>query len=93
MTEHNNSLVSPGIRAVLSDDGGVLIDVNQGIMFSLNLIGSIIWKYLAEGLSPENIVDLISRECHVERDLVLTDMNDFVAALVRQGLLSPNVAA
>jgi hypothetical protein len=92
MTKHSNSLVSPGIRAVLSDDGGVLIDVNQGIMFSLNLIGSIIWKHLAEGLSPENIVDLISRECQVERDLVLTDMNDFVAALVRQGLLSPNVA-
>ena len=43
--------IAPGVREVASEDGAVLLDVEQGVCFSLNPVGLKIWDLLKKGCS------------------------------------------
>ena len=54
-------IIAPGVREVTSEDGGVLLEVEQGICFSLNPVGLRIWKLLKERRSVGQIVDALAQ--------------------------------
>lgn len=82
----------PHIRAVISDDGGVLLDLKRGRCLSLNPVGGQVWNALAqhsEGLTVDGLVDeLLPIYAGVERDTLLRDMRKFLPELESKGVIS-----
>src|SRR5208282_3242887 len=73
--------VAPGVREVTSEDGAVLLDVEQGVCFSLNPVGLKIWELLKKGCSLEQIADALGQEFSVSRPQLVSDATEFIAAL------------
>jgi len=74
-------LVSPNVKETQSEDGAVLLDVEQGVCFSLNSIGLRIWSLLREGLNQGQIAEALSQEYDVPRSRLLEDVGQFVGEL------------
>lgn len=73
--------VASGVREVTSEDGAVLLDVEQGVCFSLNPVGLKIWNLLKEGRSADQIADALCQDFSVPRCQLLSDASEFIAAL------------
>jgi hypothetical protein len=83
--------IAPGVREVASEDGAVLLDVEQGICFSLNPVGLKIWELLKKGCSLEQIADALGQEFPVSRPQLVLDAGEFIAALeAKQLIRRPN---
>lgn len=79
--------VSESVRSTHGQDGAIVLDVQQGQMFNLNLVGSRILELLGQGSSEAAIVDVVSREFHAAPDLVKQDLRDFLETLRSHGLI------
>lgn len=90
MTPDNTAWkVSPGVRATYSEDGAVLLDIDKGICYSLNVVGSRIWVTIASspGIHLEGIVNVLGTHFQAPREQLLTDTAEYLRNLVRIGLL------
>jgi hypothetical protein len=67
--------IAPGVRETASEDGAVLLDIEQGICFSLNPVGL------------DQIADALGQEFSVPRDQLLSDASEFVGALEAKHLI------
>ena len=79
--------IAPGVREVASEDGAVLLDVEQGVCFSLNPVGLKIWELLKKGCSLEQIADALGQEFPVSRPQLVSDASEFIAALEEKQLI------
>jgi hypothetical protein len=79
--------IAPGVRETASEDGAVLLDVEQGICFSLNPVGLKIWELLKKRCSLDQIADALGQEFPVSRPQLLSDASEFVAALEAKHLI------
>ena len=50
MSDIRDMVIPDGIRETVSEDGAVLLDIDQGICFSLNPVGLKIWELLSATL-------------------------------------------
>jgi hypothetical protein len=78
---------SPHVRANVSPDGIVLLDIQSGQIFSANPIGARVWKGLELGLSIPEIVDEIVCQTGADRAVVERDVTDFVHSLMARALV------
>jgi hypothetical protein len=58
-----------------------VLDIRQGQMFNLNLVGSRILELLKSGSAESAIVDQVSREFGVSRKLAENDVREFLQSL------------
>ncbi|MFC5862189.1 PqqD family protein [Acidicapsa dinghuensis] len=72
---------TPQLRSVVDQDGGVILDINSDQFFSLNPIGALIWTQLANGKTLEQIKDAIAGQTGMDRAVISTDVDEFVADL------------
>ncbi len=79
--------ISPGVRETASEDGAVLLDVEQGVCFSLNPVGLRIWELLKKRCSLDQIADALGQEFSVSRSQLLADATEFVEALEAKHLI------
>jgi hypothetical protein len=79
--------IAAGVREVASEDGAVLLDVEQGVCFSLNPVGLKIWEFLKKGCSLEQIADALGQEFPVSRPQLLSDATEFISALEEKQLI------
>ena len=79
--------ISENIRTSFNQDGAVLMDIQGGFMLTLNPIGSIIWRQLSDGRTPEQIAERLASEFGITREHALTDVNEFVQQLEAQHLI------
>ena len=79
--------IAPHVRASVHSDGVALLNIASGKLFLCNETGSQIWQGIAQGLSPEVIVERISREADVGWELVERHTSLFLAELERRGLV------
>lgn len=79
--------VSDGVRSTHGQDGAIILDVRQGQMFNLNFVGSKILELLKSGISEAEIVDGISRDFDISRDLAETDVLEFIETLKEHRLV------
>jgi Coenzyme PQQ synthesis protein D (PqqD) len=79
--------LAKNIRRVSSADGGILLDIGRGTMFRLNPLGSRVLDLLDTEQSLPKIIGQISAEFDVARDVVQTDVQDFLNALQRHCIL------
>lgn len=84
-TEDN--VIAPGIRETASEDGAVLLDIEQGICFSLNPVGLKIWELLKKGCSVDQIADALAQDFPVSRSQLLSDVVEFLQALEAKRLI------
>lgn len=79
--------IAPGVRETASEDGAALLDVDQGICFSLNPIGLRIWELLKKRYSLDQIADALARDFSVPRTQLLSDAAEFIEALEAKQLI------
>jgi hypothetical protein len=85
--------VSDTIRRTETADGGILLDVHHGQMFCLNIVGAKILELMQRGYDEARIADEISREYGANREVVRTDVIEFIDALHKHHILQPGRAA
>jgi hypothetical protein len=74
--------LSAGIREAFNQDGAVLLDIEQGLCLSLNVVGAKIWQMLKDGCSGELIVAALETEFSaIPRDQLQQDFVEFVRQL------------
>src|ERR1700737_337357 len=67
-------VIAPGVRETASEDGAVLLDIEQGICFSLNPVGLKIWDLLKTHHSVDEIADELAQDFPVSRSQLLSDL-------------------
>lgn len=80
--------ISRSIRLTKGDDGGVLLDVEQGAVFTLNSVGVRILELLQQEQTTPSIVRQISLEFRASEQVVSEDVTSFFQLLHEQGLLA-----
>jgi len=88
--------VSDTVRSTHGQDGAIVLDIRQGQMFNLNLVGSRILELLKTESTESAIVDEISHEFGVSRDLAENDVREFLQNLKKCQLIEesePGAAA
>lgn len=78
---------SQSVRHSETQDGAVLLDIRQGLCFSINPVGSRIWNMMKEEQSFDGIVDSLALEFGVPRQQIRIDVMEFATMLHKHGLL------
>ena len=88
-TSHAEQVTRPStsVREIRTQDGALLLDIDQGLCLSLTPVAATIWQLLSEGRSLDQITDRISATFEAPKDTVVQDLKEFMASLSRRGLL------
>lgn len=73
--------ISETIRSARTLEGQVLLDVNQGQIFSINVVGSRILELLQQGLEEIQISQDIARVYEIDLGTARSDVQEFLKAL------------
>jgi hypothetical protein len=79
--------LSQGTRLSKFQEGGVLLDLDQGVFFSLNPVGARVVELLQGASCLSFIVQTIVREFRAPEEIVKHDVADFLASLRKQRLV------
>ena len=85
--------LSEEVRSTHSQDGAIVLDIHRGQMFCLNFVGSRIFELLKQGSAEPVIVDDISREFGIARDIAAADVREFILTLECHSLVTGNQLA
>jgi Coenzyme PQQ synthesis protein D (PqqD) len=80
--------VSEGVRSTHGQDGAIVLDIQHGQMFNLNRVGSRMFELLEMGSAEPEIVEAISQEFSVSREMVEDDVREFIGALKKNRLVT-----
>lgn len=99
MHSTDHFLAVAGVRSMANEDGGVLINVDSGLVYSLNVVGAHIWRKIEEhreGLTIVELFDCVRADFDgVDEERLRGDLEAFVTGLKEKGLLQnggPGVA-
>lgn len=77
------------VRANVTDDGLIVLDLVKGQIFTANAIGARIWRGLFVDNQPkEQFVEAIAREWGTTAEVVAPDVEKFLIQLKQQGLVA-----
>ena len=79
---------APHVRANVSDDGLILMDIRSGQIFSANPIAARIWSGIEQGQLLSTIVEEISSDTGADVAIVERDAVEFVNALKARTLVA-----
>jgi hypothetical protein len=79
--------LSAQVRSTHNQDGAVVLDIRQGQMFRLNLVGSRMLELLKQGCSEAQIAAEIGAQFAVSPETVAADLNEFLSYLEKHRLL------
>jgi hypothetical protein len=79
--------ISTGVRSTRNEDGGIVLDIDQGQMFRLNPVGALILELLANGYGEADIANQIAHEYRIRDEMALTDVHEFLKSLETNGLV------
>jgi hypothetical protein len=73
--------VSDTVRNTHGPDGGTILDIRRDQIFNLNFVGSTIVEFLKSGFSELEIVDRVSHDFGISRDIAEADVREFIQVL------------
>lgn len=85
--EHDRFQPSAMVKASISEDGLVLLDVSGGLVMSSNGVGARIWQLLSQRHARPEIARQLSDEYAIPIERAQQDVAAFVAALIARGLV------
>ncbi|MCU1384450.1 MAG: hypothetical protein JWL71_3147 [Acidobacteria bacterium] len=91
-TARTHFQISPAVRASISGDGLVLLDVHGGIVLASNPIGARIWQLLESRLDCLEIARRLACDYGVSIERTQRDVGAFVTALEARGLVTAESA-
>lgn len=68
-------------------DEAVIIDLSNSMLYSLNIVASLIWKMIDGKTTIEQIVENIEQEFDVERLVAENDCTEFINDFISKGLI------
>lgn len=80
------------VAAKVMDGEAILINLANGLYFSVGGIGGFIWSLIEQQQSPGQIADRVSEHFGVDRDRALTDVESVIGQLVDEELVIPVAA-
>jgi hypothetical protein len=84
--------IANAVRASISHDGLVLLDVQGGVVLASNAIGARIWQLIEARLDGVEIASRLAREYDVPIERAAHDVVAFLRALEAQGLVTAEPA-
>jgi hypothetical protein len=90
--ERDRFRASPAVRASISSDGLVLLDVRGGLVLASNPTGARIWQLIEERRTRAEIVGQLVADYEIQIECAQRDVSAFVAALVARGLVTEEPA-
>jgi hypothetical protein len=78
---------APNLKAIVSEDGAVILDIEHDLMSTLNPTGAYVWQGLQRGETIDTIIANLSRDTGEESLLVEPDVREFVAELQQKHLM------
>lgn len=85
--------ISDTIRRTETADGGILLDVQHGEMFCLNVVGARILDLMHRGYDEARIADEIGRDYGIDKQSVLADISEFIEKLKERHIIQPGPPA
>lgn len=85
--------ISPDVRSTKGEDGAVLLDIHQGLCFSLNVVGAKVWERLEAsqtGLTLSQLVNALAPQFDVSIHQLTTDLEQYLRELEGKGLVRTN---
>jgi hypothetical protein len=82
--------VSGSVRSMYTQDGAVLLDIDKGLCYSLNVVAAKVWNALDErpkGIDFTGLVDAVGTHFDVPRERLETDITEHLAKLEKMGLV------
>jgi hypothetical protein len=86
--ERDRFRASPAVRASVSADGLVLLDVKGGLVLASNPVGARIWQLIEQQRTRAEIVRQLVADYEIQVECAHRDVGTFVAALVARGLVT-----
>lgn len=80
-------LISEAVVARELDGETVLLNLDSGIYFGLNEVGTRVWQLLGEGRPPAALIDILLAEYDVTRDVLQRDVQALLDRLAERGLV------
>jgi coenzyme PQQ synthesis protein D (PqqD) len=74
------------VRSTHTGEGGIVMNIDKGKMFSLNASGSAIFQLLEKGFGDEAIVGELVKRFEIQPDVARRDLADFREALKSHAL-------
>ena len=65
----------------------VMMDMESGFYFGMNSVGSIIWQYLAEEISLDELVGKLMIEFNIDQKTCETDTLEFLNDLLEKNII------
>jgi hypothetical protein len=84
--------LSKQVRSTHNQDGAVVLDICHGQMFRLNLVASRMLELLKHSRTKTEIIEQISQEFGLNREIVASDLCEFLASLEKHHLLEFNAS-
>jgi hypothetical protein len=78
---------SQSVRESETQDGAVLLDIEQGQCFSMNPVAALIWKQLGQGCDPIEIAQNLSRTFDISLHQAGSDVQELIQRLTQLNLL------
>jgi hypothetical protein len=85
--------IADGVRSTHERDGAVVLDIHQGQMFTLNIVGSKILGMMELGSPETKIVEAISSEFGIRSDIVARDVREFLECLQKHRLVESHTVS
>jgi Coenzyme PQQ synthesis protein D (PqqD) len=81
------AIENPHLQSVADQDGAVILDIERGLISTLNPTGAYVWQGLQREQSLETVIANLARETGEEYLMVERDVREFVDDLKQKGLL------
>lgn len=65
----------------------MLLDVTQGLCFSINPVGALIWKRVSDGYAVTQIVQYVAETFSMSAEQARTDIQEFLDVLIEKRLV------
>lgn len=78
---------TPHLKAIVNEDGAVILDIEHDSMSTLNPTGAYVWQGLQRGETIDTIIANLSRDTGEDSLLVETEVREFVADLQQKQLM------
>jgi hypothetical protein len=81
------TIENPHFKTVVDQDGIAILDIDRGLVSTLNPTGTYVWQRLQRGISMETTIADLALETGEEVTLVERDVLEFVECLKKRHLL------
>jgi hypothetical protein len=88
LMDHERFRPSPAVRASISGDGLVLLDVDGGLVLASNAVGARIWQLIEQQRTTGEIARQLADDYAVPMERAQGDVAAFVADLRARGLVA-----